>query len=52
MCLILLLLWNVGEVLPEALLYEFLLQFNEIKYLETFTMYVKDAMIAVGSHTT
>lgn len=36
--LILLLLWNLGEVLPEPLLYGFLLQFSEIKYLETFTM--------------
>lgn len=42
----------LGEVFPEALLYELLLQFSEIKYLETFTMYVKDAIIAVGSHTT
>ena len=37
---ILLLLWNLGEVLPEPLLYGFLLQFSEIKYLETFTMWM------------
>lgn len=48
LCLVLLLLGSLGEVLPELFLYGFLLQFDERKYLEIFTMERKDAL-AVGS---